>query len=208
LNPFTTVTGPAVPLNIGDINTDMIIPQKWLITTERDGLGGGFFGNLRYLDDGDDPNPSFILNEPRFRQACIVVAGPNYGCGSSREHAVWAHLGYGISAVISSSFGPIFFDNAAKNGLALVIMPETEVSRIMQQLFASDSNAMTVDVMRQVVLGPDSHSYSIAMDPDHRSNLLTGTDEIRRTVESFPDIDAFEKKDRLLRPWIWTSASS
>ena len=208
MNPFTTVTGPAVPLNIGDINTDMIIPQKWLITTERDGLGGGFFGNLRYLDDGDDPNPSFILNEPRFRQACIVVAGPNYGCGSSREHAVWAHLGYGISAVISSSFGPIFFDNAAKNGLALVIMPETEVSRIMQQLLASDSNAMTVDVMRQVVLGPDNHSYSIAMDPDHRSNLLTGIDEIQRTVESFPDIDAFEKKDRLLRPWIWTSASS
>jgi 3-isopropylmalate/(R)-2-methylmalate dehydratase small subunit len=208
LNPFTTVTGPAVPLNIGDINTDMIIPQKWLITTERDGLGGGFFGNLRYLDDGDDPNPSFILNEPRFRQACIVVAGPNYGCGSSREHAVWAHLGYGISAVISSSFGPIFFDNAAKNGLALVLMPETEVSRIMQQLLASDSNAMTVDVMRQVVLGPDNHSYSIAMDPDHRSSLLTGTDEIQRTVESFPDIDAFEKKDRLLRPWIWTSASS
>jgi 3-isopropylmalate/(R)-2-methylmalate dehydratase small subunit len=208
LNPFTTVTGPAVPLNIGDINTDMIIPQKWLITTERDGLGGGFFGNLRYLDDGDDPNPSFILNEPRFRQACIVVAGPNYGCGSSREHAVWAHLGYGICAVISSSFGPIFFDNAARNGLALVIMPETQVSRIMQQLLASDSNAMTVDVMSQVVLGPDNHSYPIPMDPNHRSNLLTGTDEIQRTVESFPDIDAFEEKDRLLRPWIWASASS
>jgi 3-isopropylmalate/(R)-2-methylmalate dehydratase small subunit len=204
VKPFTTVTGPAVPLNQADVNTDIIIPQKWLITIERDGLGQGLFGNLRYLNDSDLPNPAFVLNEARFQHARILVAGPNYGCGSSREHAVWAHLGYGISAVISSSFGPIFFDNAVKNGLALVMLPETDVSRILQQLLASETNTMTVDVVRQVVVGPDHASCTFTMDPQQRSNLLTGSDEIQRTMESIHAIDEFEKKDRLLRPWVWT----
>ena len=191
-------------MNQADVNTDMIIPQKWLITTERDGLGEGLFGNLRYLNDGYLPNPACVLNEARFQHARILVAGPNYGCGSSREHAVWAHLGYGIGAVISSSFGPIFFDNAVKNGLALVMMPETDVSRILQQLSASETHTMTVDVVRQVVVGPDRESYPFAMDAEQRSNLLTGRDEIQRTMESIPAIDEFERKDRLLRPWVWT----
>jgi 3-isopropylmalate/(R)-2-methylmalate dehydratase small subunit len=203
LNPFTSVTGTAVPLRASDINTDIIIPQKWLITTERHGLGAGFFGNLRYLQDGSEPDPSFILNEPRFRGAQIVVAGSNYGCGSSREHAVWAHLDYGIRAVIASSFGPIFFDNALKNGLAVVTLGESHVAHLIQQLQMRAGNTMTVSLVSELVIGPDEISYPFTMDPDSRSSLLSGLDDIQRTIESMPAIDAFETADRVLRPWIW-----
>jgi len=198
-----SVAGPAVPLGRGDIDTDTIIPQNWLITTERDGLGIGLFSNWRYLDNNFSPNPAFVMNEPRFEGARIIVAGPNYGCGSSREHAVWAHLDYGIEAVIAPSFGPIFFDNALKNGLLAIVLSAQDTTRLIAQLQAGPRNQMRVSLDRQEVLGPDSQTYRFAMDEKRRQAIMQGEDDIAATLRMSAAIDAFQNEDRLRQPWLW-----
>jgi 3-isopropylmalate/(R)-2-methylmalate dehydratase small subunit len=203
MKPFHRVTGTAIPLSRTDIDTDAIIPQRWLITTERDGLGKGFFANWRYHEGTLDPRPECVLNDPRFHGARIIVAAPNYGCGSSREHAVWAHLDYGIEAVIASSFGSIFYDNALKNGLALIVLEQSDVSRILEQLDAGPCATMSVDLERNEVRGPDGRLYLFEMEEQRRLALLMGRDEITATLDMSDAIDAFQKRDRLDRPWVW-----
>jgi 3-isopropylmalate/(R)-2-methylmalate dehydratase small subunit len=203
-----TVVGPAAPLGRADIDTDTIIPQNWLITTERDGLGIGLFSNWRYLDGNFSPNPNFVLNEPRFEGARIIVAGPNYGCGSSREHAVWAHLDFGIQAIIAPSFGPIFFDNALKNGLLAIVLGVQETTGLIAQLQAGPNNQMRVDLDRQEVSGPDSLIYKFAMDDKRRQAILQGDDDIAATLRMSSAIDEFQNADRLSKPWLWPASAA
>jgi len=206
---FRQVRGIAIPMARADIDTDAIIPQQWLITTERSGLGGGLFGNWRYLNATRDlnatraPDPGFILNDPRLRGARILVAGPNYGCGSSREHAVWAHLDFGIEAVIAPSFGQIFYYNALKNGLAVIRLELGITSNILASLLALPGQEMTVDLLANTVIGPDGTQHSFAMEADRREALLLGRDDIAATLEMSEAITAFQKADRLRRPWVW-----
>jgi 3-isopropylmalate/(R)-2-methylmalate dehydratase small subunit len=204
---FTAVRGIAMPMARADIDTDAIIPQQWLITTERSGLGGGLFGNWRYLNATRAPDPGFILNDPRLRGARILVAGANYGCGSSREHAVWAHLDFGIEAVIAPSFGQIFYDNALKNGLAVIILEPGVVSEILTSLLALAGQEMTVDLLANTVIGPDGTQHRFAMEADRREALLLGRDDIAASLEMSDEITAFQKADRLRRPWVWGTAS-
>lgn len=203
MKAFRKVTGTAVPLGRSDIDTDAIIPQQWLITTSREGLGKGLFSNWRYRDDAFTPDPGFVLNEPRFARAKILVAGPNYGCGSSREHAVWAHLDFGIEAVIAESFGPIFRDNALRNGLPAITLDGAAVAQVLAQLAALPANRMTVDLERAEVTGPDGTAYRFTMDEERRRALLDGIDDISATLAHAPDIDAFHSADRIRNPYYW-----
>lgn len=197
------VKGTAVPMSRADVDTDAIIPQRWLITTEREGLGIGLFSNWRYRPASLDPDPAFILNEPRFSGAKIIVAAANYGCGSSREHAVWAHLDYGIEAIIAPSYGPIFYDNALKNGLVVVTLDEAVVAAMLQMLAEMPANTMTVDLVEQTVSGPDGQRYDFDMDEQRRRAILSGQDDIAATLTHLSDIEEFENRDRARNPWLW-----
>jgi 3-isopropylmalate/(R)-2-methylmalate dehydratase small subunit len=208
MTPFTRVTGIAIPMARADIDTDAIIPQQWLITTERSGLGAGLFGNWRYRNAAREPDPGFILNDPRFHGARILVAGPNYGCGSSREHAVWAHLDFGIEAVIAPSFGQIFYDNALKNGLAAILLDGGAVSHILTELQSPQAHEMTVDLLASKVTGPDGANYGFAMEAERREALLLGRDDIAATLEMADAIEAFQQADRRRRPWVWEAKAA
>lgn len=201
------VTGRAAPLQRADIDTDTIIPQRWLITTERTGLGRGLFSNWRYLSDGETPDPAFILNRPSHAGAEILVAGPNYGCGSSREHAVWAHLDYGINAVISSSFGPIFRDNALKNGLFAIELDMAIVDQLQQQL-DSAARVMTIDLIGCQLIDATGKTHGFSIDEERRQALIDGQDDIAATLKHDDAIRAFQSADRRLNPWIWDSVPS
>jgi 3-isopropylmalate/(R)-2-methylmalate dehydratase small subunit len=203
MKAFRSVSGIAIPMPRADIDTDAIIPQQWLITTERSGLGGGLFGNWRYHSGTRTPDPCFILNDPRLQGARILAAGPNYGCGSSREHAVWAHLDFGIEAVIASSFGPIFYDNALRSGLAAVMLAPGAIGQILASLKALPGRTMTVDLPTNTVTGPDGTHYSFTMAADRREALLLGRDDIAATLEMADEIEAFQQADRGRRPWVW-----
>ena len=203
-----TVAGPAVPLERADIDTDTIIPQNWLITTEREGLGIGLFSNWRYLDGNFSPNPAFVMNEPRYAGARIIVAGPNYGCGSSREHAVWAHLDYGIEAIIAPSFGPIFFDNALRNGLLAIVLGAQETLGLITQLQNGPTSQIGVDLDRQEILGPDGTVYGFVMDDQRRDAIMQGKDGIAATLRMSDAIDTFQREDRLRMPWLWPATPS
>jgi 3-isopropylmalate/(R)-2-methylmalate dehydratase small subunit len=205
---FCETSGTAVPLDRADVDTDAIIPQRWLITTERDGIGAGFFFNWRYPGADGVPDHRFVLNQPRFASAKILVAGPNYGCGSSREHAVWAHLDYGIEAVIAPSFGPIFYDNALKNGLVAVRLDEATVGRFLEQLLASDHNRMRLDLARCEVEGPDGSLHGFEIDDQRRAAILAGVDDIAATLRLSDAIDEFQADDRVRNPWAWANLRS
>lgn len=198
MKPFLRTEGIAVPIDRGDIDTDAIIPQQWLITTERTGLGTGLFANWR----GDPRSPACLLDDPRYAGAPILVAGPNYGCGSSREHAVWAHIDHGIAAVVSSSFGAIFYENAINNGLLPVLLDAEIVSGLLQAL-AVGPRVMNIDLQRQIVTGPDGTCHPFTIDPRHREALLAGSDPITDTLALIRHIEAFQARDRLDRPWVW-----
>lgn len=202
MKPVSIVCGQAVPMSRADIDTDAIIPQSWLITIERDGLGKGLFANWRYEADGKTLRRDFILNDPRYRDARILVAGPNYGCGSSREHAVWAHLDFGIDAVIAASFGPIFRDNALKNGLLVVeVNPDTAID-LWDQL-SEGGKPMTVDLVDQMLTGPNGTKHRFTIDALRREALLQGRDDISATLDHRETIQEFQARDRVRRPWIW-----
>lgn len=202
MQPFRRVTGIAVPLERENIDTDAIAPQRWLITVERTGLGQGLFGAWRY-DEHDRPRADFVLNQPAYHDASIIVALANYGCGSSREHAVWAHLDYGIRAVIAPSYGPIFFENSIKNGLLPVVLAPDVVMRVLKQVTDKPGAVCTVDLEALVVNGPDGTSYPFELDEGRRRALLDGADEIAQTLKVDEQIAAFQRSDRESRPWIW-----
>ena len=201
MEKFTTLTAVAAPLPIVNVDTDMIIPKDYLKTIKRTGLGKGLFSEMRYLDDGGD-NPDFVLNKPSYKGAKILVAGDNFGCGSSREHAPWALLDFGIRCVISTSFADIFYNNCFKNGILPIKVSAEELDKLMDDAKRGANATLTVDLESQTIKGPDGGSISFDIDPDLRYRLLNGIDDIGETMQMAPAIATFEHKMAEERPWV------
>jgi 3-isopropylmalate/(R)-2-methylmalate dehydratase small subunit len=201
MDKFTTLTGVAAPLEIMNVDTDMIIPKQYLKTIKRTGLGKGLFAEMRFNDDGSE-NPDFVLNKPAYRQAKIIVAGDNFGCGSSREHAPWALLDYGIRAVISTSFADIFYNNCFNNGILPVVVSPEDLEKLFDDAKRGANATLTIDLERQEIHGPDGGTVTFDIDPARKEKLLQGLDDIGVTMERTPAISGFEAKVAAERPWI------
>jgi 3-isopropylmalate/(R)-2-methylmalate dehydratase small subunit len=200
MDKFTTLTGIAAPMPLVNIDTDMIIPKQFLKTIQRSGLGKNLFDEMRYTLDGKEI-PEFVLNQPAYRKAEIIVAGDNFGCGSSREHAPWALLDFGIRCVISTSFADIFFNNCFKNGILPIVMPQDVVDVLMADARKGANARMTVDLEAQTVTTSDGQSFPFQVDAFRKHCLLNGLDDIGLTLEKAPAIDSFEAKYAAQRPW-------
>jgi 3-isopropylmalate/(R)-2-methylmalate dehydratase small subunit len=201
MEKFTTLTAVAAPLNMINVDTDMIIPKDYLKTIERTGLGKGLFAELRYLDDGS-PNPDFVLNKPAYKTAKIIVAGDNFGCGSSREHAPWALLDYGIRSVISTEFGDIFYNNAFKNGILPIKVSKEDLEKLMDDAQRGANATLSIDLASQEIRGPDGGVVHFEIDAFKKHCLLNGLDEVGLTMQKAKDIASFESKVAAERPWI------
>ena len=200
MEKFTTLTGVAAPLPIVNVDTDMIIPKDYLKTIKRTGLGKGLFAEMRYNEDGSE-NPDFVLNKPAYRNAKILVAGDNFGCGSSREHAPWALLDFGIRCVISTSFADIFHNNCFKNGILPITVSPEELDKLMDDAGRGANATLTVDLEAQEIRGPDGGVIKFEIDAFKRHCLLNGLDDIGLTLEKAATIEAFENKYAASRPW-------
>ncbi len=200
MDKFTTLTGVAAPLPIVNIDTDMIIPKQFLKTIERTGLARGLFYELRFEEDGSE-KPNFVLNQPAWRKAQIIVAGDNFGCGSSREHAPWALLDYGIRCVISTSFADIFYNNCFKNGILPIRVSQADLDKLMDDANRGSNATLTVDLAAQEIRGPDGGVVTFDIDPFRKHCLLEGLDDIGLTLQKADAIDAYETKTASARPW-------
>lgn len=200
MQKFDVLTGVAAPLPILNIDTDMIIPKQYLKTIKRTGLGKGLFSEMRYREDGSE-NPDFVLNKDAWRKAEILVAGDNFGCGSSREHAPWALLDFGIRCVISTSFADIFYNNCFKNGILPIVVSPEDLKKLMDDAERGANATLTVDLVNQVIKGPDGGSVSFDIDPFKKHCLLNGLDDIGLTLEKASEIAAFEAQNATVRPW-------
>ncbi len=200
MEKFTTLTGVAAPMPIVNVDTDMIIPKDYLKTIKRTGLGSGLFAEMRFNEDGSE-NPDFVLNKPAYRKAQILVAGDNFGCGSSREHAPWALADFGIRCVISTSFADIFYNNCFKNGILPVTVSAEDLEKLMDDAERGSNATMTVDLENCEIRGPDGGVIKFELDDFKRHCLLNGLDDIGLTMEKVDAIDAFEKKNAESRPW-------
>jgi 3-isopropylmalate/(R)-2-methylmalate dehydratase small subunit len=201
MKKFTTLTGVAAPLPIINIDTDMIIPKDYLKTIKRTGLGKGLFAEMRYKDDGSD-NPDFVLNKAAWKDASILVAGDNFGCGSSREHAPWALIDYGISCVISTSFADIFYNNCFNNGILPVVVSESDLEKLMDDAARGANATLTIDLEAQTIKGPDGGTITFEIDPARKHKMLNGLDDIGLTMERGSQISGFENAVAATRPWI------
>jgi 3-isopropylmalate/(R)-2-methylmalate dehydratase small subunit len=201
MDKFTTLTGVAAPLPLINVDTDMIIPKQFLKTIKRTGLGVNLFDEMRYRDDGSE-NPDFVLNKPAWRETQILVAGDNFGCGSSREHAPWALLDFGIRCVIAPSFADIFYNNCFKNGILPIKLPQEEVDKLMDDAGRGANAVLTVDLENQVITGPDGGAIAFDVDPFRKRCLMEGLDDIGLTMEKADAIDAFEAKRAQREPWL------
>jgi 3-isopropylmalate/(R)-2-methylmalate dehydratase small subunit len=200
MEKFTSLTGVAAPLEIMNVDTDMIIPKQYLKTIKRTGLGQGLFAELRYKEDGGE-NPDFVLNKPAYRNAKILITLDNFGCGSSREHAPWALLDFGIRCVISTSFADIFYNNCFKNGILPIKVSPKDLAKLMDD--AKRANAtLSVDLEAQEIRGPDGGVVFFDIDPFRKHCLLHGLDDIGLTLQKAESIAAFEAKASAERPWI------
>jgi 3-isopropylmalate/(R)-2-methylmalate dehydratase small subunit len=200
MQKFTKLTGVAAPLPIINVDTDMIIPKDYLKTIKRTGLGVGLFAEMRYRDDGSE-NPDFVLNKPAWRKAEILVAGDNFGCGSSREHAPWALLDFGIKCVISTSFADIFYNNCFKNGILPIAVSPEDLDKLMDDAQRGANATVTVDLEALEIRGPDGGVIKFELDAFKRHCLLNGLDDIGLTLEKTASIAAFEKRNAENRPW-------
>lgn len=200
MDKFTTLTGVAAPMPIINIDTDMIIPKDYLKTIKRTGLGTGLFAEMRYHEDGSD-NDDFVLNQPAYKDASILVAGDNFGCGSSREHAPWALLDFGIRCVISTSFADIFYNNCFKNGILPIQVAPEELEKLLDDAARGANATVTVDLEAQEIRGPDGGVINFDIDPARKHSLLNGLDDIGITLEKAASIDAYEAKNSDARPW-------
>lgn len=200
MQKFDRLTGVAAPLPIINIDTDMIIPKDYLKTILRTGLGEGLFSEQRYHEDGSE-NPDFVLNKPAYRNATILVAGDNFGCGSSREHAPWALLDYGIRCVISTSFADIFYNNCFKNGVLPIVVTPEELDKLMDDAERGANAMISVDLQAQEIRGPDGGVITFDIDPHRKHCLLNGLDDIGQTLEKGTYIDTFEQQLSQSRPW-------
>lgn len=201
MDKFEKLTGIAAPMPLVNIDTDMIIPKQFLKTIKRSGLGVNLFDEMRYDRDGKE-NPDFVLNKPQYRDAQIIVAGDNFGCGSSREHAPWAIKDFGISCVISTSFADIFFNNCFKNGILPIVLPKEAVDVLMKDAEKGANARMTVDLPAQTVTTSDGEVFHFEVDSFKKHCLLNGLDDIGLTLEKAASIDAFEAKAAAARPWV------
>jgi 3-isopropylmalate/(R)-2-methylmalate dehydratase small subunit len=198
---FTTLTGIAAPMPLVNIDTDMIIPKQFLKTIARTGLGKNLFDEMRYTPEGEEI-PGFVLNQPAYRQAEIIVAGDNFGCGSSREHAPWALLDFGIRCVISTSFADIFYNNCFKNGILPIVLPEDQVAALMEDAQRGANARVSVDLEAQTVTASDGTVYGFQIDPFRKHCLMNGLDDIGLSLEKVASIDAFEARAAASRPWV------
>ena len=202
MQKFTTLRGVAAPLPMINVDTDMIIPKQFLKTIKRTGLGKNLFDEMRYEVDGRE-KPDFVLNQPAYRKAQILVAGENFGCGSSREHAPWALLDFGIRCVIATSFADIFYNNCFKNGILPIKLPQADVDLLMDDAKRGSNAIVTIDLEKQEITGPDGGLVHFEIDPYRKHCLLNGLDDIGLTLQKASEIDRFEARDRLSRPWLY-----
>jgi 3-isopropylmalate/(R)-2-methylmalate dehydratase small subunit len=200
MDKFTTLTGVAAPLEVMNVDTDMIIPKQYLKTIERTGLGKGLFAEMRFHEDGSE-NPDFVLNKPAYRKAQILVAEDNFGCGSSREHAPWALLDFGIRCIISTSFADIFYNNCFKNGVLPVVVSKENLDKLMDDAQRGANATLTVDLAAQEIRGPDGGMVKFEIDPFRKHCLIEGLDDIGLTMVKVGKIDQFETAATQARPW-------
>ena len=199
MQPFTTLSAIAAPLDRVNVDTDQIIPKQFLKRIERTGFGQFLFFDWRYFGDGTTPDPAFELNAPALQGAKILVTGKNFGCGSSREHAPWSLLDYGFQAIIAPSYADIFYNNCFKNGILPIVLPEEQVTSLLQQLHANPGSTLTVDLYTQTIngqVGGQTVNLSFDVDPFRRDCLLNGWDDIGLTLRHEADITAFEMAAR------------
>ena len=202
MTPFTTLTGIAAPLPIANVDTDKIIPARFLKTIERKGLGRAAFADMRFNDDGSE-KPDFVLNREPYRAAEILIAHENFGCGSSREHAPWALLDFGIRCVIAPDFADIFFNNSFKNGILPIKLPREICDMLMEDAKMGANSRITVDLARQVVVRPNGEEIPFEVDPLRKHRLLHGLDDIGETMQRATVIEGFEQKQRAAQPWLY-----
>ena len=200
MDKFTQLEDVATPLKRVNVDTDMIIPKDYLKTIKRTGLGTGLFAEARYNEDGS-PNPDFVLNKPAYQNAKILIAGDNFGCGSSREHAPWALLDFGIRCVISTSFADIFYNNCFKNGILPIKVSQEDLDKLMDDASRGSNAILTVDLENLEITGPDGGSLKFELDEFKRHCLLNGLDDIGLTLEKASAIDKFEKSNAAAHPW-------
>jgi len=201
MEKFTVLEGVAAPLRMINVDTDMIIPKQYGKTLKRTGLGKGLFAERRYRDDGSE-NLDFVLNKPPYRKAKILIAGDNFGCGSSREHAPWALKDFGITCVISTSFGDIFYNNCFKNGMLPIRVPLDDLEKLFDDAERGANATLTVDLEKQEIRGPDGDTIRFDIEPHRKHALLNGVDEITRTMQKHDKIEGFEAKAKAARPWV------
>ena len=201
MDRFDTLTGIAAPMPLVNIDTDMIIPKQFLKTIKRSGLGVNLFDEMRYDREGNEI-ADFVLNQPQYREAEILVAGDNFGCGSSREHAPWAIKDFGICCVIAPSFADIFYNNCFKNGILPIALPQEQVDVLMKDAEKGANARMTIDLDAQTVTTSDGEIFSFDVDPFKKHCLMNGLDDIGLTLEKSAAIDAFESTAAQARPWV------
>ena len=200
MEPFTKLTGVAAPLNMINVDTDMIIPKQFLKTIKRTGLGSALFHEMRTKADGSE-NPDFVLNKPAYKKAQILVAGANFGCGSSREHAPWALLDFGIRCVISTSFADIFYNNCFKNGILPIVLPQADIDKLMDDAERGANAVVSIDLEAQEIRGPDGGCITFEVDPFRKQCLLNGWDDIGLSLQKADKISDFEAKRKREMPW-------
>ena len=200
MKAFTKLDARAAPLPLANIDTDQIIPKQFLKTVEREGLSKGLFYDLRFDGDGKE-KPDFVLNRPEYRGAGVLVTGDNFGCGSSREHAPWALLDFGISCVIAAGFADIFYNNCFQNGLLPVVLQPEEVAALMDEA-KGGNHLVTVDLETQTVVSPSGKQFAFQIDPQRKTKMLNGLDAIGETLQAAVDIDVYEAKRALSHAWL------
>ena len=204
MKAFTRLDGRAAPLSLANIDTDQIIPAQFLKRIDREGLGEGLFFGFRFNPDGTEKS-DFVLNRPEYRGASVLIAGDNFGCGSSREHVPWALQDYGIQCVISSSFADIFFNNCFNNGLLPVVLKPEEVQALMDEA-KGGNHVFTVDLESQTVTAPSGATFRFEIDPGRKEKMLKGLDAIGETLQHARDIDVYEMKRAIAQPWLEVGA--
>ena len=201
MEKFSRLTGVAAPLPVVNIDTDMIIPKDYLKTIKRTGLGKGLFAEARYNEDGSE-NPDFVLNQPAWRNASILIAGDNFGCGSSREHAPWALLDFGIRCVISTSFADIFYNNCFKNGILPIVVSQEDLDKLMDDARRGANATVSIDLEEQEIRGPDGGVIKFDIDAFKKHCMLNGLDDIGLTLEKASAIDSYETRASDNHPWL------
>ena len=201
MDKFTTLRGVAAPLPMINVDTDMIIPKQFLKTIKRTGLGANLFDEMRFDTNGAE-KPDFVLNKPAYRNARLLITGENFGCGSSREHAPWSLLDFGIRCVIAPSFADIFYNNCFKNGMLPIILPREQVDLLMDDANRGANAMVTVDLAAQEITGPDGGLITFDIDPFRKQCLLEGLDDIDLTLAKSASIDSFEARQKAAQPWL------